>query len=54
MWKGGAWAKVGDWVIIPRNTAGGKLSIGGESYRLINDDQVIATIEDPKDIKVYV
>lgn len=51
-WKGGPWAKEGDWVIIPRFTQF-KMEIEGEEYRFINDDEIIATIDDPESVKVY-
>ncbi len=51
-WKSGPWAKVGDWVIIPRFTQF-KMEINGEEYRFINDDEIIATVEDPASVKVY-
>tara|TARA_R110000803_G_scaffold26333_3_gene62441 strand:+ start:5994 stop:6362 length:369 start_codon:yes stop_codon:yes gene_type:complete len=49
---GGAWAKPGDWVIVPKFTQF-KMDIYGNEYRFINDDEVIATVEDPTNIKVY-
>ena len=51
-WPGGAWAKPGDWVIIPKFTQF-KMEIEGEEYRIINDDEVIAVVDDPTIIKVY-
>ena len=51
-WIGGDWAKPGDWVLIPKFTAF-KMEIENEEYRLINDDEIIATIDDPSSIKVY-
>lgn len=51
-WKGGVWCKPGDNVIIPKFTPL-KFEIDGVDYRIINDDEVIATIDDPSVIKVY-
>ena len=42
----------GDWVIVPKFTQF-KMDIDGEEYRFINDDEVIAVIDDPTVIKVY-
>jgi|TARA_R110001632_G_C11209139_1_gene404172 chaperonin GroES len=49
---GEAWCKEGDWVCIGRY-AGSRFSIEGGEVRIINDDEVIATIVDPDDIKTY-
>jgi|TARA_X000001388_G_scaffold8789_2_gene5416 chaperonin GroES len=46
------WCKEGDWVCIGRY-AGSRFSIEGGEVRIINDDEVIATIIDPDDIKTY-
>lgn len=51
-WTGGAWAKEGDWIIIPKFTQF-KMEIDGNEYRFINDDEIIATVDDPSGIKVY-
>jgi len=51
-WIGGPWAKVGDWVIVPKFTQF-KMEIDGTEYRFINDDEIIATVADPSKIKVY-
>tara|TARA_R110000824_G_scaffold2970_2_gene13549 strand:- start:3052 stop:3399 length:348 start_codon:yes stop_codon:yes gene_type:complete len=51
-WIGGAWAKPGDWVIVPKFTRF-KMEIDGEEYRLINDDEIFCVIDDPSSIKVY-
>ena len=48
----GPWCKEGDWVCIGRY-AGSRFSIEGGEVRIINDDEVIATIIDPDDIKTY-
>lgn len=45
----GPWCKEGDFVIVRPNT-GTRLKIHGSEFRLINDDQVEATVEDPRGI----
>jgi len=45
----GAWAKEGDFVIV-RAYAGTRLKIYGKEFRVINDDQVEATVDDPRGI----
>ena len=49
---GDPWCKEGDWVCIGRY-AGSRFNIEGGEVRIINDDEVIATIVDPDDIKSY-
>ena len=44
------WCKEGDWVCIGRY-AGSRFKLDGGEVRLINDDEVIATIVNPEDIK---
>ena len=44
-----AWCKEGDWVCIGRY-AGARFRIEGGEVRIINDDEVIATILEPDDI----
>ena len=51
-WATGPWAKPGDWVVIPRYTQF-KMLIDDEDYRFINDDEIIAVINDPTVMKVY-
>jgi len=51
-WTGGPWAKAGDWAIVPKFTQF-KMEIDGEEYRFINDDEIIATVDEPSIIKVY-
>ena len=46
----GPWCKEGDWVCIGRY-AGARFKIDGGEVRIINDDEVIATILEPDDIK---
>ena len=43
------WCKEGDWVCIGRY-AGSRFKLDGGEVRIINDDEVIATILDPTDI----
>lgn len=44
------WCKKGDWVLIGRY-AGARFKLGDDAEcRIINDDEVIATIENPDDI----
>ena len=45
-------ANEGDWVCIGRY-AGSRFQIEGGEVRIINDDEVIATIVNPDDIKSY-
>jgi co-chaperonin GroES (HSP10) len=45
----GPWCKKGDWVMIGRY-AGTRFRIEGGEVRIINDDEVIATILDPADV----
>lgn len=44
------WCKQGDWVCIGRYT-GSRFKIDGGEVRIINDDEVIATLIEPDDIK---
>jgi|TARA_Y100001951_G_C11067411_1_gene144202 co-chaperonin GroES (HSP10) len=44
------WCKEGDWICIGRY-AGARFKIEGGEVRIINDDEVIATILEPDDIK---
>jgi co-chaperonin GroES (HSP10) len=48
--EGGSWCKEGDWICIGRY-AGARFKIEGGEVRIINDDEVIATILEPDDIK---
>ena len=45
----GPWCKKGDWIIFARY-AGSRMNIDGGEIRMLNDDEVLATIEDPEDI----
>lgn len=44
------WCKQGDWVCIGRYT-GSRFKIDGGEVRIINDDEVIATLLNPDDIR---
>ena len=45
----GPWCKKGDWIIFARY-AGSRIKIDGGEMRLLNDDEVLATVENPEDI----
>jgi len=45
----GAWCDEGDWVIFGRY-AGARFNIEGGDLRLINDDEVLAIVNNPEDI----
>ena len=45
----GPWCKTGDWVMFARY-AGSRIKIEGGEVRLLNDDEVLATIKNPEDI----
>ena len=45
----GPWCKKGSWVIFARY-AGSRIKIDGGEVRLLNDDEVLATVENPEDI----
>jgi chaperonin GroES len=45
----GPWCKKGDWVVFARY-AGSRIQIDGGEVRLLNDDEILATIENPEDI----
>lgn len=47
---GEPWCKEGQWVCIGRY-AGARFKIDGGEVRIINDDEVIATIIEPDDVK---
>ena len=48
--KGEPWFEAGQWVCIGRYS-GSRFKIDGGEVRIINDDEVIATIHEPDDIK---
>ena len=45
----GPWCKKGDGVVFARY-AGSRIQIDGWEVRLLNDDEILATIENPEDI----
>ena len=45
----GAWCEEKDWVIFGRY-AGARFRIDGGEVRILNDDEIIAVIQDPEDI----
>ena len=45
----GPWCKEGDWIIFGRY-AGSRFKIEGAEVRILNDDEIIATISNPEDI----
>ena len=45
----GPWCKVGDFVLVRPHT-GSRLKIHGQEFRLINDDSVEGTVQDPRGI----
>ena len=47
------WCKVGDWVMFARY-AGSRLPIEGGEVRILNDDEVLGTINDPESILHYI
>lgn len=46
------WCKINDWIMIGK-FAGCRFEVDGEEYRIINDDEVIAVVDDPDTIKYY-
>jgi chaperonin GroES len=47
----GAWCKKGDWVMFGRY-AGSRFKIIDGELRILNDDEVIAVLDDPKAISI--
>jgi co-chaperonin GroES (HSP10) len=43
----GAWCKAGDFILV-RTYSGTRFKIFGKEFRLINDDQVDAVVQDPR------
>lgn len=43
----GSWCKQGDWVLFGRY-AGARFKIDGGEMRLLNDDEILATLPDPE------
>jgi len=46
----GPWCKVGDYVLFRANS-GTRFMVGGKEYRLINDDTVEGTVDDPSAVQ---
>jgi len=46
----GPWCKVGDFVLV-RPNSGSRLVIHGREFRMINEDTVEGTVDDPRGIK---
>lgn len=46
----GPWCKKGDFVLV-RPNAGTRLVIHGREFRMINDDSVEGTVEDPRGVR---
>ncbi len=42
----GAWCKIGDYVMFRANT-GTRFKVRGQEYRIMNDDSIEATVDDP-------
>ena len=49
MYPDGPWCKEKDWVVFARY-AGSRIKIEGGEVRLLNDDEILATVENPEDI----
>ena len=45
----GPWCKKKDWVLFARY-AGSRINIDGGELRILNDDEILGTIDDPEDI----
>ena len=45
----GPWCKKDDWVLITRY-AGSRIKIDGGELRIVNDDEIIGKVDDPRDI----
>jgi len=50
--SGVPWCQAKDWVLIGRY-AGARFKIDGGEIRILNDDEVIAVVQDPEDILHY-
>ena len=49
----GPWCKQGDWVVFGRY-AGSRLKIEGGAVRLLNDDEILGTVETPEDVLTFI
>ena len=45
------WVQIGDWIMIGKY-AGHSFMVDGDEFRLLNDDEIIAIVEDPATITV--
>ena len=45
----GPWCKINDWVVFARY-AGSRIEIEGGEVRLLNEDEILATVKNPEDI----
>ena len=45
----GPYCKTGDWIVM-RSYSGTRFKVHGKEFRLINDDSVEATVEDPRSV----
>ena len=45
----GPWCKEKDWVMFARY-AGSRIDIDGGEIKMLNDDEILGTIDDPKDV----
>ena len=48
-YREGPWCKIGDWVLFARY-AGSRIKIEGGEVRMLNDDEVLATVKNPEDL----
>ena len=46
----GPWCKQGDYVMFRANT-GTRFTVGGQEYRLMNDDSIEAVVADPRGVQ---
>lgn len=46
----GPWCKAGDFIVV-RSYAGTRLNIHGTEFRVINDDSVEGTVQDPRGLR---
>ena len=45
----GPWCEKGDWVVFAKY-AGSRVKIEGGEIRILNDDEILAKLKDPKDV----
>lgn len=46
----GPWCEIGNYVVF-RSNSGTRFKVGGREYRLLNDDSIEATVEDPSGVE---